>query len=114
MGGFRDGADLRPWLLRIVANATRNAQRSSRRRAVRERSPAAVPDTLLPGVSAAAGPAELAVAGERQVRLPRELLLLLRESSAGCWSAATCSTWTRRRPRPCSGWRGASLAVTGR
>lgn len=76
LGGFRDGADFRPWLLRIVANETRNAQRSTRRRTVRERSPAAVPDTLLPGVSAAADPAELAVAGERQVRLRHELLRL--------------------------------------
>ncbi|TMB93136.1 MAG: sigma-70 family RNA polymerase sigma factor, partial [Chloroflexi bacterium] len=30
---FRPGAPLRPWLLRIVANAARNQRRSSRRRA---------------------------------------------------------------------------------
>jgi len=32
LGSFRDGAPFRPWLLRIVANETRNLQRSSRRR----------------------------------------------------------------------------------
>jgi len=31
--GFRPGAPFRPWLLRIVANETHNAQRSARRRA---------------------------------------------------------------------------------
>jgi RNA polymerase sigma-70 factor (ECF subfamily) len=31
--GFRPGAPFRPWLLRIVANETYNAQRSARRRA---------------------------------------------------------------------------------
>lgn len=67
LGGFRDGAEFRPWLLRIVANETRNAQRSGRRRADRERSPAAVPDALLPG--ATVDPAERAIAGERLDRL---------------------------------------------
>jgi RNA polymerase sigma factor (sigma-70 family) len=65
LGGFRSGAELRPWLLRIVANETRNAQRAGRRRAVRERSPAAVPDVLLPGAATAADPAERALAGDR-------------------------------------------------
>lgn len=74
LGGFRDGAEFRPWVLRIVANETRNAQRSGRRRALRERSPAAVPDDLLPGVSAAADPAEQAVTAERLVELRRALL----------------------------------------
>jgi RNA polymerase sigma-70 factor, ECF subfamily len=32
LGSFRDGAPFRPWLLRIVANETRNLQRGSRRR----------------------------------------------------------------------------------
>jgi RNA polymerase sigma-70 factor (ECF subfamily) len=59
LGGFRDGAELRPWLLRIVANETRNAQRSGRRRADRERS-AAVPDAAVD-----LDPAERAVAGDR-------------------------------------------------
>jgi RNA polymerase sigma factor (sigma-70 family) len=33
---FREGAPFRPWLLRIVANETRNLRRSAGRRAVRE------------------------------------------------------------------------------
>jgi RNA polymerase sigma factor (sigma-70 family) len=32
LGSFRDGAPFRPWLLRIVANETRNLQRGWRRR----------------------------------------------------------------------------------
>ncbi|MGQ0839951.1 RNA polymerase sigma factor [Actinokineospora sp.] len=36
LGGFRDGAPFRPWLLRIVANETRNLQRSTRRRGATE------------------------------------------------------------------------------
>jgi RNA polymerase sigma-70 factor (ECF subfamily) len=76
LGGFRDGAAFRPWLLRIVANETRNAQRSGRRRADRERSPAAVPDALLPGAEVAVDPAERAVAGERLDRLWRQVRAL--------------------------------------
>jgi RNA polymerase sigma factor (sigma-70 family) len=37
LGKFRDGAPFRPWLLRIVANETRNLQRAAGRRAARER-----------------------------------------------------------------------------
>ncbi len=73
LGGFREGADFRPWLLRIVANETRNAQRAQRRRAARERSPAAVPDGLLPGAAAADDPAERTVSGERLAELWRRL-----------------------------------------
>lgn len=36
LGGFRDGAAFRPWLLRIVANEARNARRSAGRRSARE------------------------------------------------------------------------------
>lgn len=36
LGAFRDGAAFRPWLLRIVANETRNARRSAGRRSARE------------------------------------------------------------------------------
>lgn len=32
LGRFREGAELRPWLLRIVANAARNRRRSAARR----------------------------------------------------------------------------------
>ncbi|WP_214406956.1 RNA polymerase sigma factor [Pseudonocardia lacus] len=69
LGGFREGADFRPWLLRIVANETRNAQRAHRRRVAREGSPAAVPDGLLPGSGAAVDPAELAVSADRLAAL---------------------------------------------
>jgi RNA polymerase sigma-70 factor (ECF subfamily) len=62
LGGFRAGAELRPWLLRIVANETRNAQRSGRRRADRERSGAALP-------AVAVDPAEQVVADDRQREL---------------------------------------------
>lgn len=37
LGGFRDGAAFRPWLLRIVVNETRNAHRGAVRRLDRER-----------------------------------------------------------------------------
>ena len=37
LGAFRTDAQFRPWLLRIVANETRNAVRAGRRRADRER-----------------------------------------------------------------------------
>lgn len=36
LGGFRDDAPFRPWLLRIVANETRNVQRSAKRRGATE------------------------------------------------------------------------------
>lgn len=36
LGSFRDGAAFRPWLLRIVANETRNAHRRWRRRTALE------------------------------------------------------------------------------
>lgn len=36
LGGFRPGSPFRPWLLRIVANETRNNHRSAVRRAARE------------------------------------------------------------------------------
>lgn len=36
LGGFRTGSAFRPWLLRIVANETRNNHRSAVRRAARE------------------------------------------------------------------------------
>jgi len=36
LGSFRTGAQFRPWLLRIVANETRNARRTAGRRVARE------------------------------------------------------------------------------
>jgi len=47
LGGFRSGAPFRPWLLRIVANETRNHHRSSVRREARERLVVALPPDLL-------------------------------------------------------------------
>ncbi len=35
LGSFRPGAEFRPWVLRIVANETRNARRAAGRRAAR-------------------------------------------------------------------------------
>jgi RNA polymerase sigma factor (sigma-70 family) len=36
LGSFKDGAEFRPWLLRIVANETSNARRAAGRRVARE------------------------------------------------------------------------------
>ena len=66
LGGFRDGAAFRPWLLRIVANETRNLLRSRSRRTRREEL-ATLPESVL-------DPVDQAVSGERR----RELLEALR------------------------------------
>jgi RNA polymerase sigma-70 factor (ECF subfamily) len=66
LGGFRDDAAFRPWLLRIVANETRNLQRSRSRRARREEL-AALPESVL-------DPADEAAVTERR----RELLAAVR------------------------------------
>lgn len=44
---FREGAPFRPWLLRIVANETRNLHRSAGRRAAREQRAWAAAEPLL-------------------------------------------------------------------
>lgn len=62
LGTFRGGSAFRPWLLRIVANETRNLHRSRSRRWRREEQ-AAIPDSVL-------DPADAAVSTERR----RELL----------------------------------------
>ncbi|WP_419997331.1 RNA polymerase sigma factor [Streptomyces boninensis] len=80
LGSFRDGASFRPWLLRIVANETKNTMRASARyRAARER--AAVAEGLpagsgstgpeLPAVDA--DPAAAALSAERRDELVRAL-----------------------------------------
>ena len=47
LGAFRQGAAFKPWLLRIVANETRNLHRAaSRRRAAGSRFASVLPDTL--------------------------------------------------------------------
>jgi RNA polymerase sigma factor (sigma-70 family) len=47
LGRFRTGAPFRPWLLRIVANETRNLHRSAGRRAAREQRAWAAAEPLL-------------------------------------------------------------------
>ncbi|WP_351229363.1 sigma-70 family RNA polymerase sigma factor [Streptomyces sp. NPDC002133] len=69
LGRFRDGSAFRPWLLRIVANETRNTVRS----AVRMRALAGREAMLLgagePLIPDSADPAAAAVAEERRGRL---------------------------------------------
>jgi RNA polymerase sigma factor (sigma-70 family) len=61
LGSFKDGSAFKPWLLRIVANETRNVLRSRGRRARREEL-AAPPDVVL-------DPADEAVSLERRTEL---------------------------------------------
>jgi RNA polymerase sigma-70 factor (ECF subfamily) len=61
LGGFRSGSAFRPWLLRIVANETRNVVRSRGRRSRREELAAPL-DVVL-------DPAEEAVSLERRTEL---------------------------------------------
>jgi len=61
LGGFRGGAAFRPWLLRIVANETRNCLRSRSRRSRREEAAAPL-DVVL-------DPAEETVSLERRTEL---------------------------------------------
>lgn len=61
LGGFRHGAAFRPWLLRIVANETRNLHRSARRRGAREANPGWPPDVP--------DPADAALSRERRAEL---------------------------------------------
>ena len=73
LAGFRVGSPFRPWLLRIVANETKNLHRSSARRRAREIAPPD-PTALFPMLAAARDPAEL-VANDHQA-LRAELLRL--------------------------------------
>lgn len=66
LGSFRDGSAFRPWLLRIVANETRNLVRSRSRRWRREEL-AVLPESVL-------DPADHALSSERR----RELLIALK------------------------------------
>jgi RNA polymerase sigma factor (sigma-70 family) len=74
LDGFRPGAPFRPWLLRIVANETRNLHRSSGRRAVREQRSWAQAEPLL--LARPDDPAEAALSQERQDTLVRGLAAL--------------------------------------
>lgn len=68
---FRIGSPFRPWLLRIVANETRNLHRASGRRGARERRAWAETQPLL--LSRRDEPAEALLSGERQSALVRGL-----------------------------------------
>ena len=65
LGSLRDGAPFRPWLLRIVANETRNLHRSAGRRLNRERR-ADDRRAAFPAVHGTADPAELAISQQEQ------------------------------------------------
>lgn len=68
LGGFRDGAAFRPWLLRIVANETSNALRSARRMSTAVGREAALGGAE-PVIPESADPAMAALAGERRSHL---------------------------------------------
>lgn len=69
LGRFREGADPRPWLLRIVANEARNRARSAGRRRNLE---LRLVEDFRPG-DAAPSPEAAAIAGDERRRLLREL-----------------------------------------
>lgn len=71
LDGFRAGAPFRPWLLRIVANETRNLHRGAGRRAARERRSWAEAEPLL--LSRPDDPVDAALSHERQEALVRGL-----------------------------------------
>lgn len=78
LGSFRSGAAFRPWLLRIVANETRNAVRSRTRRSRREELAAPL-DVVL-------DPADEAVSLERR----RELVEAVRALPEALRLVVTC------------------------
>ena len=65
---FRAGEPFGPWLLRIVANETRNLTRSRRRRAALALR-LATPDGTAPDGTAPGGPVDEVLAAERRARL---------------------------------------------
>jgi RNA polymerase sigma-70 factor (ECF subfamily) len=72
--GFRDGAPFRPWLLRIVANETRNLHRAAGRRAARERTAWERTVPLL--AEGHDDPASVVLSRERRAQLMEGLTLL--------------------------------------
>lgn len=72
LSSFRDGADFRPWLLRIVVNETRNLHRGQSRRVDREVRVASE-DARLVAVS---DPAAVAVGHERREALLAAIRML--------------------------------------
>jgi RNA polymerase sigma-70 factor (ECF subfamily) len=85
LGGFRTGSAFRPWLLRIVANETRNLQRSRRRRSRREEL-VTLPDSILAAGESALDPAAQALSAERR----SELLAALRHLPEHYRLVVTC------------------------
>jgi RNA polymerase sigma-70 factor (ECF subfamily) len=83
--GFREGAAFRPWLLRIVANETRNLVRSRSRRSRREEL-ATLPESVLAAGESALDPAVQAVSVERRT----ELVSALRELPEQLRLVVTC------------------------
>lgn len=71
LASFRPGAPFRPWLLRIVANETRNLHRGAGRRTARERRSWALAEPLL--LAQGDDPATAALTRERQEALVRGL-----------------------------------------
>ena len=71
---FRPGAPFRPWLLKIVANETRNLHRAAGRRAAREQRSWALAERLL--LARPHDPAEATLSRERQEALVRGLARL--------------------------------------
>ena len=65
LSSFRDGAEFRPWLLRIVVNESRNLHRGRSRRSDRELRVVREDAPLVTG----SDPAEVAVGGERREAL---------------------------------------------
>lgn len=84
LGGFRDHAPFRPWLLRIVANEARNLHRSAERRGAREQ----VSTLLSPELVGR----ESADPGDHAVREDRRLAVLaaVRELNAPLRLVVTC------------------------
>jgi RNA polymerase sigma factor (sigma-70 family) len=85
LGGFRVGSAFRPWLLRIVANETKNLLRSRHRRSHREEL-AQLPDSVLDLQADAMDPAVSALTAERR----EELVSALRELSEQHRLVVTC------------------------
>jgi RNA polymerase sigma-70 factor (ECF subfamily) len=73
LGRFRTGAPFRPWLLRIVANETRNLHRSAGRRRTRERRAWEATEPLL---LSSDDPAQAALSRDRRAELVRGLASL--------------------------------------
>ncbi len=75
LSSFRDGAEFRPWLLRIVLNESRNLHRGTSRRSDRELRVVRADAALVTG----SDPAELAVGEERREALLRAIRMLPEE-----------------------------------